>query len=194
MSDSAPVFGPAPPGGQGPAADEQPDPIQSRLARLEDALNSLRACFDDRLRYDAAKDRAFDFLYSKLREQDTDQGFALKKNLILALLRLHDHMENAEGALDRDSHGRQHIADLRTALLDILYAEDIEPITTAGAEFDRTRQQALGSVPASDPAWDNTVDRVVRAGFVCGDRVLRPQSVIVRRYQSPEGQEPGKGG
>ena len=194
MSDSAPVFGPAPPGGQGPAAAEPPDPIQSRLARLEDALNSLRACFDDRLRYDAAKDRAFDVLYSKLREQDTDQSFALKKNLILALLRLHDHMESAEGALDQDSAGRQHIADLRAELLDILYAEDIETITSSSAEFDRTRQQALGSIPTSDPARDNTVDRVLRQGFVCGGRMLRAQSVIVRRYQGPESQEPGKGG
>jgi len=195
MSDRAPCIGPDGPASQGsPAEAGEPDPIQSRLARLEDALNSLHACFEDRLRYDAAKDRAFDVLYSKLREQDADQAFVLKKNLILALLRLHDHMENAEDALDHDSTGRQRVADLRTELLDILYAEDIEPITNASAEFDRTRQQALGSVPVGDPARDNTVDRVLRQGFVYGGRVLRPQSVIVRRYQSPEGQEPRKGG
>jgi molecular chaperone GrpE (heat shock protein) len=169
-----------------PAADIPPEQLASisaHLAALHDGVEALKACFEERLQYDAAKDKAFDVLYGKLREQDVNQSAALKKNLIMALLRLHDHMQDAEASMAADSPGRERIAALRTGLLDILYAEDVEPISTQSPQFDRARQQAIGSVPAEDPALDNTVERVLREGFVSGGRVLRPQTVIIRRYQ-----------
>jgi molecular chaperone GrpE len=163
------------------------------LTAILEAVTALKTCFEERLQYDTAKDKAFDVLYAKLREQDADQSAALKKNLVLALLRLHDHMQEAEAALEEGSPGRQRIAGLRTDLLDILYAEEVEPIVPPGPEFDRARQQALGSVTTDFRALDNTVERVVREGFSSGSRVLRPQAVIVRRYRSSNEEQLAKG-
>jgi len=181
-----------PPAGTAPVS-EQLASIQVQLSNLNDTVIGLKGCFEDRLQYDAAKDRAFDTLYAKLGEQNTDQGAALKKNLVLSLLLLYDRMHLAEAGLPPDSDGRQRIVELRTELLDILYAEDVTPMNVVSSEFDRARQLAVGSVEAANQSQDNTVDTVVREGFLIGTRVLRPQSVVVRRYRKPVEQELSKG-
>jgi molecular chaperone GrpE len=172
---------------------EQLTPIITHIAGLEEKFAKLQTCFEERLQYDAAKEKAFDVLHAKLCEQNTDQGAALKKNLVLALFRLHDHMQEAEADLEEGSMGRQRLAELRVDLIDILYAEDVEPIEVPSDEFDRSRQRALGTTPTNNPALSNTVEKVVYQGFVSGSRVLRPQGVIVRRYQPLNKEESEKG-
>src|SRR4051794_26366456 len=97
------------------------------------------------------KKTAFDVLHAKLSEQNVDQGAAFKKNLILALLRLHDHMQTAEFGLEEGSIGRERLAELRLDLIDILYAEDVEPIVAPSKEFDRSQQRALRTIMTNDP-------------------------------------------
>ena len=194
MGGDAALGRPDMPAAEGPSDSDQMGRIHARLSTLEETIGSLRASFDERLQYDAVKEKAFDVLYAKLREQENDQSASLKRNLIRSLLLLHDHMQAAEAALEEDSPGKQRMGELRTELLDILYAEDVEPLTAAGVEFDRTRQQALGFVTTDDPALDNTVERILREGFSQGGRVLRPQAVMVRRFQSSIDQTLAKGG
>jgi molecular chaperone GrpE (heat shock protein) len=182
----------APPAEKAPVS-EQLALIQLQLNNLNDTVIGLKNCFEERLQYDTAKNRAFDTLYAKLAEQNTDQGAALKKNLVLSLLLLYDRMHLAEAGLPADSEGRQRIVELRTELLDILYAEDVTPMNVVSSEFDRARQLAVSSVQTPDPAQDSTVDAVVREGFLMGSRVLRPQSVVVRRYTKSIEQELSKG-
>jgi molecular chaperone GrpE len=162
--------------------------IGLRLAALQETLNGLRELFEQRIQYDEAKERAFDTLYRKMRQSEADHESSVKKGLVLSLLLLHDRMQKAESEL-RETATAQRIYDLRTQLLDILYAEGVEPIETVSEVFDRSRQEALESVPTTDPAKDNTVDRTIREGFLSLGKVLRPQSVIVRRYQVPASQE-----
>ena len=182
-----------PPPAETAPASEQLASIQLQLNNLNDTVIGLKNCFEERLQYDVAKDRAFDTLYAKLAEQSTDQGAALKKNLVLSLLLLYDRMHLAEAGLPADSDGRQRIVELRTELLDILYAEDVTPMNVVSSEFDRARQLAVSSVQTPDPSQDSTIDTVVREGFLMGSRVLRPQSVVVRRYTKSIEQELSKG-
>jgi molecular chaperone GrpE len=165
----------------GPADDSSS--IGLRLAALEEILNGLRELFNQRILYDDAKERAFNVLYEKLRHSEADNQSALKKGLILSLLLLHDRMQKAEGELGETAAG-QRIGHLRRELLDILYAEGVELIDTQSDGFDRRLQEALQAVPTTDPDKDNTVDRIIREGFLSSGKVMRPQSVIVRRYNA----------
>lgn len=162
--------------------------IGLRLAAIEEKLHSLRELFEQRIQFDEAKDRAFNILYEKMQKSEADYLSSLKKGMILSLLLLHDRMKKAEGELGEKA-GAQRIFHLRSELLDILYAEGVEPIETLSEVFDRSRQEALETVPTLDPTKDNTVDRPIREGFLLSGRVLRPQSVIVRRYQVPGSEE-----
>jgi molecular chaperone GrpE (heat shock protein) len=153
--------------------------VHSRLNAIE---ASLCALLEQRLRYDEAKDRAFDVLYEKMRQFDGNFQASIKRNLVLSLLLLHDHICSAEAALEEHPVAQERVAGLRKALQDLLYAEDIEPMGALGDLFDRRRQQAIDAVATSDAALADTVERVVREGFLFAGKVLRPQSVIVRRH------------
>lgn len=172
-----------------PRHEAGPAAVESRLDAIEKGLSTLCDLFEQRWRYDEAKERAFDVLYAKMRQFEGDYQASLKKNLVLSLLLLHDHMGNVEAALAEQPDAQRYVTGLRESLIDILYAEDVEPMGRLGDLFDRHKQQALSTVPTHDPAKDNTVERVVREGFVSAGRVLRPQSVVVYRYQSAVSEE-----
>lgn len=181
---------PAAPGrcnGEGSAEAKHADrfAIDLRLDAIEKRLTALGDLFERRLSYDAAKDRAFDVLYGKIREFDGYFQASLKRSLIMSLLLLHDRMANAEAALAEQPDGRRRVAELRQSLLDILYAEDVEPIGTLGGKFDRRMQQAISTVATAELHKADTVERVVREGFVSAGEFLRAQTVVVRRYCGP---------
>ncbi len=171
-----------------PPPGDDPSIIGQRLAGIEEKLNSLGELFDHKIRYDEAKEQAFDILYQKMRQLEAEHESSLKKGLVLSLLLLHDRMEKAESEF-RETATAQRIYDLRRQLLDILYSEGVEPIETVSEVFDRSRQEAVDIIPTLDPAKDNTVDRRIMEGFLSSGKLLRPQSVIVRRYQVPASEE-----
>jgi molecular chaperone GrpE len=50
-----------------------------------------------------------------------------------------------------------------------------------GARFDPAHHEAVGMVPAADPAADGTIVAVTTRGYRCGDDVLRPPAVVVAK-------------
>jgi molecular chaperone GrpE len=162
--------------------------VDQGVSTLEMRLNSLQELFENRFRYDETKERAFDTLYEKMRQYEGDYQASLKKNLVLALLLLHDNMQRIEVALCDRPAEQELVAELRQDLLDILYAEDVEPVGALGDSFDRHKQQVMQRIPTTDHAKDNKIERVVREGFVATNKVLRPQLVTVFTYQSPVSQ------
>ena len=48
-----------------------------------------------------------------------------------------------------------------------------------GQPFDASRHEAISTAPVSDPAQDGRVVAVVKEGYVIGDELLRPASVVV---------------
>jgi molecular chaperone GrpE (heat shock protein) len=162
------------------------------LANIETRLASVEELLAKRLRYDAAKEQAFDTLYAKMKQYEGDFQASLKRELLRSLLLLHDSMVQAEEAFaggaaplgQPSPEARTRVEALREELLHVLYAQDVEPIPPPepGAPLDRAVQQTLRTVPTDRPEEDGCVDRVVRTGFRWGQRLLRPQEVVLRRY------------
>jgi molecular chaperone GrpE len=156
--------------------------LDSHIAGIELTLLQLKEMFEQRLQYDAVKDRAFDTLYDKMKQYESGFQASLKESMIRSLVLLHDTMVNSEAELSATPKAQAHISYLRQELLDILYAEDVEPIGELSGQFNSSRQQALRTIPTDDPAQGNSIAEVIREGFLFQGKVLRPQSVIVRRY------------
>jgi molecular chaperone GrpE len=55
----------------------------------------------------------------------------------------------------------------------------VERIDPAGEPFDPNLAEAIGVEPVEDEAMDGKVTRTYRAGYVLGERVLRPARVAV---------------
>jgi molecular chaperone GrpE len=70
---------------------------------------------------------------------------------------------------------------VRERLLELLDAEDVQPIAAQGEPFDPHRHIAIDSVPATEDAAAGTVVVEYRRGYAQGERLLRPAEVVVAR-------------
>lgn len=104
-----------------------------------------------------------------------------------SLIRLHDQIlrqaENVTAPL-----GVDELRSLLTALAD----EAADTVAGTGVEryvpglgeaFDMALQRPVGRAAAGGPEADRTVARVMAAGFVQGERVVRKADVVVSRWE-----------
>ena len=70
-------------------------------------------------------------------------------------------------------------------LLSTLERYGVRPIDTSDGKFDPNLHQAIAEVPAAGKPKGTIVD-VVQAGFMIGDRLLRPAMVTVARGEPAE--------
>lgn len=77
------------------------------------------------------------------------------------------------------------LAAILVGIEDFLGTYAIEPFRhDVGARFDPELMRALQDVPTDDPALDMTLSRSCKCGFRKGDRILRPEPVLVYRFQA----------
>ncbi|MGW1197403.1 nucleotide exchange factor GrpE [Streptomyces sp. NPDC002536] len=120
----------------------------------------------------------------RLRQGEMETALDIVRH---SLIRLHDQIlrqaEHVTGPLSVD--------ELR-ALLTALADEAADTVARTGAEryvprpgepFDMALQRPVDRVAAEGPEADRTVARVVAAGFVQGERVVRKADVVVSRWE-----------
>jgi len=160
-----------------------PEKNQSVTEKLDDLSELFRA----RLQNDAVQQKAFDQLYEELRQYKDDFLFQAEKPFLLDLLLFYDSLHWFQQSLANDAPDPEVIQDGFQYLLDefveLLYRRDVNP-TEPGSRFDRRLQKAVKVVAAARPEDDWTIEAVLKRGFVRGERVLRPEEVVVRRYGS----------
>jgi molecular chaperone GrpE len=67
-------------------------------------------------------------------------------------------------------------------VLEILYRRGVELIVAPSNKFDPKIQQVVEVIPTNNPAEDNMVVHMIRHGFRYGDVVLRPEEVVIKKY------------
>lgn len=77
------------------------------------------------------------------------------------------------------------LANLQRQVLKMLTREGVEPIESdlqSGSRFNEEEQEVIGVRPVSDPGREGLILESARCGFRYGQRILRPESVIVGTY------------
>jgi molecular chaperone GrpE (heat shock protein) len=150
-------------------------------------LAELRQLFEARLRYDEAKEKAFDQLFQDLQAAREQLRGDHLQPVFRALIQLHDNARRSCEVLEGEALA--HLQAICEGLVDTLYRLDVELIAPTPPRFDRAVQQAVRVEPTDDPALDWTIARVVGEGFRWRERVVRRQQVVVRRLatEDPEG-------
>lgn len=149
---------------------------------LQASVQSLSEMFESRLRRDKTKDEAFDRLYAELDAFRRAESVQQLKPFYLDLILLYDRIEQICSA-QTDHAIANLLGTIRDELLEVLYRRDVAPIYHASITFDSSVQQAIGTEFVASPEDNNVVARVIRRGFQYGERVLRPEEVIVKRYR-----------
>jgi molecular chaperone GrpE len=173
----------------GPAEDStarKPTYVEDLEQRLAQASNQLQA-------YTAEHRRSveeFEQVKARLRRDVTREVERGKRAVIVEFLAVVDNLDRAIAASE-DAPGAQapdvveHLArgvrlvrDQFFATLERLGAVRLPAL---GERFDAAKHEAIATAPVTDPAQDGTVIAVLKEGFVVGDDLLRPASVVVGR-------------
>lgn len=100
--------------------------------------------------------------------------------------------ENTDG--EAGASGADVLAATRAELLSLLSGYGVEPVyEEPGCRMDAKLMCPVRTKYTADPRLDLTVAESLRVGFRRGDRVLRPQSVVVFRW-APSSTRIGEGG
>ncbi len=167
--------------------DHLTEAVQKISSQIEDLTIIVKA----RLTYDTAKEEAFERLYADLEQCKVEAAQENIKPLLLDLILLFDRMDNFHrevSATDR-TDGLIKIGVVKSfvdELLELLYRRDVSLIEVTSPAFDPNHQRAIGVEITAEPEQHHLVASVVRRGFRLGNRALRPEEVIVRRFVEPK--------
>ncbi|MFD8249385.1 nucleotide exchange factor GrpE [Nocardia sp. NPDC059691] len=148
------------------AAPDAGDP----LTALAGEIAQLRDLFQRRLLEDKAKNRALDDLHEQLALARGGLSEQLLAPLFRELLRLVDRVT----ALNDDDAALGSIVD---ELHELLERRGVRRVP-ATADFDPDVHEAVAVAEASGRS-PGTVLQVVRHGYLMGERLLRPEQVVV---------------
>jgi molecular chaperone GrpE len=157
----------------------------SQIGRLvEEKLATLQASFEREVRAEATRERTVDRLHAELQEYKHDLLLKVQRPIFLDLIQLHDDIgkmieaQQCEEA-EKPAYVRSALESIRTAIVDILYRQGVEPFQNEGDDFDPRRQRAVTTVPTDDPALNKTIAARLRTGFLTGDKIIRSEIVSV---------------
>lgn len=153
-------------------------------ARFVEELTEIRRVLSEKLAADAVKERAFDALYDELKQYKEDFVFQAEKGLLLDPLLFYDSLSWFQESLISQEMSPDVVADSFQYLLDefleVLYRRDVLPMEAA-QQFDRKLHKAVKVEPTDDASRDYRIAQVLKRGFVRGERILRPEEVVIHR-------------
>jgi molecular chaperone GrpE len=171
----------------GQMEEQQQQRVFSMLSSVQQNLSSLLHLITNRLSYDKTKEAAFDRLYQEMEELKQDQALNQLRPLYIDLILLIDRMNNIyKDKLDAGTVSPELTNILKTLsaeLVEILYRRGVEPIYGTSNLFDPKIQQVVEVVPTANAQEDGQIVEVVRHGFKYKEIILRPEDVIIKRFQ-----------
>ncbi|MCK6505987.1 nucleotide exchange factor GrpE [Myxococcota bacterium] len=168
-------------------ADDRSAQQEFSLDALGEEVGSIREFVEQQSRRDEVQQKAFDALYTELKQYKEDFIYQQEKPLLLDLLLFYDSLNWFQQSLVKQEMSAEVIADsfqyLIDEFLELLYRRDVVPME--GRErFDRETQKAIKVVYDADPAADYAVRQVLKRGFSRGSRILRPEEVVISRFDA----------
>lgn len=160
---------------------DEVDVWRRELTRANEALALARA------ELEVAEDRALRAradLENLRRRSQAELERARQQGLDTALypvLTVHDDLKRALTAAERSDPAAivPGVEAVLQGLLRQLEALGLQRIGDVGEPFDADRHEAIMAVPAPEPGLAGTVQAVFEAGFVQGERLVRPARVVV---------------
>lgn len=161
---------------------EEVDVLRRELSRLADALEAARQEAAE------AQERALraraDFENLRRRAvADTERAHGAGLDAALRpVLTVHDDLERAVVAAREGSDPSAILPGVEAVLASLerqLEALGVSKTGAVGETFDARLHDALTAVPAPSPELAGTIQAVYEAGFVQGDRLVRPARVVV---------------
>ncbi len=174
----------APAEGREQAGEAEVEILRDELRRAQERLEGLqREAEESRDRFLRAR-AEFDNYRRRMEAELAREREAGMDSMVIPVLNVYDDLERAlEAATAAGLEGPfvTGVRAVRDSLLRQLDALGITPVGLKGEPFDPELHEALAAVPAGPDAADGTIVQVYSAGFVKGERLVRPAKVVVAK-------------
>ena len=163
-------------------ADEGADPVAALMAENEELKNQLlRLAADmENLRRRTSRDVAEAKSYSVANF--ARDMLSVSDNLTRALQAIPEKARESDAGLNALAEG---VEMTERAMASALERHGVKKIEPEGQKFDPNFHQAMFEIPNTEVP-NNTVQQVVQAGYIIGDRVLRPAMVGIAKGGTKE--------
>ncbi|HEX7000638.1 MAG TPA: nucleotide exchange factor GrpE [Trueperaceae bacterium] len=168
-------------------SDDEAAILRDELNRAKERLKELEAEVSD------AKDRylraraEFENYRRRMQDELARERELGADSALLPVLNVYDDLEralDAAAAANEDGPFVTGVRAVRDSLLRQLEALGITPVGLRGEGFDPSLHEALAVVPPGPDAAEGTIVQTYSAGFVKGDRLVRPAKVVVAKEHS----------
>lgn len=182
VDDDAPMPPPPEPAAAAEPASARPDETAALRAEHE----ALRLKFDELARAYQALNRDREEFKQRLQRERERMLDVERGNVATALLETLDELDLSLQAAEGDeSPLAKGVRLIRDGVLAKLKAAGVERIELEGQPYDPNVAEAADMEIVTNPADDQKVTAVMRAGYKLRDRVIRPARVKVAKYVQP---------
>lgn len=170
-----------------PESAENERAFQAVLEHLMHITEQLRLDFENKILYDAGKDRQIDHLHSELQAYRAGFHFKIIRPLIMDLISMHDDLTGLiEDFSSREEaipakQASDNLASFRETIEHVLERHGVNVYTEEGDLFISGKQRTLKAIETPEASQDKQIARRVSRGFEYEQKVLRPELVITYR-------------
>ncbi|MBF0224972.1 MAG: nucleotide exchange factor GrpE [Desulfobacterales bacterium] len=168
------------------------DKLDSLNDQFNTQINQVISEFNDKIKYDAHKDKIIDDLHKELQDYKNNLVKSHFKSTILDLIKIIDDIRKMI------SYYKDHEATPEESIKLLSFVESIPPdleniISWLGVEsfisegnFDASKQRILKKIEIDDKLKDKTIAESLRPGYEWEGKVIRPEMVAVYQYKDKE--------
>lgn len=161
-----------------------------KLDGIEHQLESLHQEFQDKLKYDAHKEKMIDNLYQELQEYKNDLVKKHMASVVTDIIKIIDdirkltyHYRAKDPTAEDLPKLLDMIEDIPADLENLLSWQGINPFTCDDGVFDPRRQRVMRGIDTPDKSEDRTVAESIRPGYEWDGVVIRHEMVDVFKYK-----------
>jgi len=175
-----------------PEQDDIIDPVNLKLDDIQNQLNIIQKEFNQKIKFDAHKNKIIDNLHQELQEHKNDILKKYLKSVILDIIQFTDSLRklsNFYNTQDPSEIDPEKLLNLLkhipSDLEDICSKQGITPFTNEGADFNPSRQRVLKKIETQEKEKDKKVAESIHPGYEWDGIMIRPEMVAVYNYIKP---------
>lgn len=165
------------------AAERKPSYVEGLEAQLREKDEELRETLERAARAQNEFEQAKQRMQRESRRSLEQERRAFLRSFLDVLDDL-DRAVDAAGEAEAETPLGQGVALVHQRFLGLLGSHGVTRLDAMGRPFDPQKHDALTTMPVEDPDKDGRVLEVIKPGYLIGEEVLRPASVVVGRHSS----------
>lgn len=156
----------------------------------DENFSRIDGLFNQKIANDETKDRAFEKLYEQMEAFKKNFVKTALKPFISDLILMYDRLGNNLTNLGdgENQKFKETLQMFNDELLEIFFRNGVTPLpkSEVGDKFNPEKSNAIKKIEIDEPSKDCLICEVLQEGFLCDEKVFRPELVSIYKFKSPD--------